>query len=239
MTPSINLRFILISVIIILVGCKEKDLLQEGIQSGEMVNLKNAFSDDFFLGAAINDAVINEKDTLATDVVKREFNSISPENIMKWKYLHHTPDSFYFDMADNYVALGERGDMHILGHTLVWHSQIADWMNQVKDSATMAAHLENHINTIVGRYKGRINSWDVVNEALNEDGTLRESLFLKVLGEVYIEQAFKSASKSDLFYHDSILSKGVTHLRSVKVAEIKYRSDGAIETIDHLSSAIR
>ena len=73
--------------------------------------------------------------------------------------------------------------MHIVGHTLVWNSQLADFMNEVTDKTIMSNYVSNHINTIVKRYKGKIDTWDVVNEALNEDGTLRESIFLKTHGE--------------------------------------------------------
>ena len=173
--------------------------------------LQKTYKDNFYIGAAINDGQINGTDTLALNVIKREFNTISPENIMKWMYLQPEKGVFDFEMTDKYVALGEKNNMFILGHTLVWHSQIAEWMNEIKDSTTMVNHIENHINTIVGRYKGRINTWDVVNEALNEDGTLRKSIFLEVIGDSYIDQAFQLAAKADpkaeLVYNDYNLWK--------------------------------
>ena len=167
---------------------------------------RKTYVEHFYVGAAINDNQINRTDVPAVNLIKREFNTISPENIMKWMYIHPSPDSFYFDMADKYVALGEENNQYIIGHTLLWHSQIADWMHEVKDSAEMANHLENHIKTIVGHFKGRVHAWDVINEAFNDDGSLRESLFLDVMGEEYIELAFKWAAEADpeaeLIYND-------------------------------------
>lgn len=173
--------------------------------------LKTAFADDFLMGVAVNARVIREKDTLALKTVLKEFNAISPENDMKWANIHPKIDSFSFGTADAYVALGNRNNMHVLGHTLVWHSQLAEYMNEMKDSLEMAAHLAHHITTIVSRYKGKIASWDVVNEALNEDGTLRETVFLDVLGARYIENAFTWAALADpdaqLIYNDYNLWK--------------------------------
>ncbi|WP_244526720.1 endo-1,4-beta-xylanase [Pseudozobellia thermophila] len=169
-------------------------------------SLKNTFSYDFFIGAAINGGAINGSDTLALDLIRREFNSITPENIMKWEHIHPFPDKFNFEMPDKYVRLGQKNNMHIVGHTLVWHSQLAEWVAQVNDSASMAGLLTEHITKIVGRYKGKIDSWDVVNEALNEDGSLRESIFKEVLGDHYLELAFRTAAKADpeaqLVYND-------------------------------------
>jgi endo-1,4-beta-xylanase len=186
-----------------MVGCSDKT---EKPGSLEEETLKGYYGQDFHVGVAVNGRLIDQTDTLALDLVKREFNSITPENIMKWMYIHPARDTFNFEMADKYVELGTSNNMHIVGHTLVWHSQLADWVQEAKDSADMTEMLKNHINTIISRYKGKINSWDVVNEALNEDGTLRESIFYTVTGESYLELAFDLASKADpeaqLTYND-------------------------------------
>ncbi|MEA1786220.1 endo-1,4-beta-xylanase [Arenibacter sp. GZD96] len=168
--------------------------------------LSTAFSEDFYIGAALSARVIRKEDTLAVETLKREFSAISPENDMKWMLIHPEEDRFNFETADAYVDLGLKNNMHILGHTLVWHSQLADYVNQLKDSTSLANHLKDHITTIVSRYKGKIDAWDVVNEALNEDGTLRQTIFLEVLGESYLENAFKWTSQIDpmaqLIYND-------------------------------------
>ncbi|MBM1107769.1 endo-1,4-beta-xylanase [Aurantibacter crassamenti] len=190
-------------------SCNENKAKQETTK--ETTTLKDAFKDNFQIGVAINQHQINESDTTSAKLIANEFSSLSPENNLKWMYIHPQPDVFNFEQPDKYVALGNKHNMQVVGHTLVWHSQLGEWVNQIKDSTEMIAHLENHINTIVSRYKGKIDDWDVVNEALNEDGTLRESIFLEILGEGYLERAYKLAAKADpdaaLAYNDYNLTK--------------------------------
>ena len=192
------------------ISCEKKEEVEKQVNE-ETLTLKSAFSNDFFIGSAVNDNHINGKDTLALQLIEKEFNTLTPENIMKWMNIHPEENTFNYNMSDQYVALGEKNNMHIVGHTLVWHSQLAPYINTISDSATMADNLKSHINTIVGKYKGRIHSWDVVNEALNEDGTLRESVFLKVMGKDYINYAFQLAALADpaaeLNYNDYNLWK--------------------------------
>jgi endo-1,4-beta-xylanase len=101
--------------------------------------------------------------------------------------------------------------MFIVGHTLVWHNQTPAWVFQDAkgnplDRETLLARLREHVFTVVGRYKGRINGWDVVNEALNQDGTMRQSPWFKIIGEDYLAQAFQFAREADpdaeLYYND-------------------------------------
>ena len=193
-------------LLIALVSCGEKPEKNETGRSPEKISLRNVFMEDFTIGAAINRRQIAGTDTAARRLLKKEFNSITPENVMKWENIHPTRDSFNFDLPDKYVALGEKNGMEIIGHTLVWHSQLGDWMKEVTDSTEMADYMKQHIQAVAGRYKGRIHGWDVVNEALNGDGSLRESVFLKVMGEDYLPFAFKEAAKADpdaeLYYND-------------------------------------
>ncbi len=169
-------------------------------------SLSQKFENDFLIGAAINEDQILKKDEKSLSIVQKEHNTITPENSLKWMFIEPNPGNFNFDVSDKYVEYGLKNNMHIVGHALVWHSQLADYMNNVKDSTTMYYHIKNHINTLAGRYKGKINTWDVVNEALNEDGSLRQSVFFKTIGEGYIEEAFKLAEKADpkadLVYND-------------------------------------
>ena len=175
-------------------------------QTDSTVSLKNAYKKDFYIGTALSQSQIEESDPVVTNLISKEFNSISPENIMKSMYTHPEKDKFDFKLSDKFVALGEKNKMFIHGHTLIWHSQLPTWMSQIKDSVSMAEAMTNHISTIVGNYKGRINSWDVVNEALNEDGTLRKSVFLRTYGKEYLTLAYKLAAKADpkvdLYYND-------------------------------------
>lgn len=175
-------------------------------KTGTTVSLKDAYAKDFYIGTALDTNQIMERDPMVSSLIAKEFNSITPENCMKSMFLQPEKDKFDFKMADKYVAFGEKNKMFIHGHTLIWHSQLPKWMSQIKDSLTMATAMNNHITTVVENYKGRIHSWDVVNEALNEDGTLRKSVFLNTYGKEYLTNAFKLAAKADpktdLYYND-------------------------------------
>lgn len=190
----------LISVVI-LSGCVVKKDKSKDISS-----LKNTFKGDFYIGTALKTDQIEEKDKKVDSLIRKEFNAITAENIMKSMFVHPAKDKYDFALSDKFVAYGEKNKMFIHGHTLIWHSQLAPWMAEIKDSTEMKAFMKDHITTIVSRYKGRIDSWDVVNEALNEDGTLRKSVFSNTLGEQYLIDAFKLAAaadpKVDLYYND-------------------------------------
>lgn len=168
--------------------------------------LKDTFKKSFYIGTAINLSQIEEKLPAENDLIVKQFNSITPEDIMKSMYVHPQKDKYDFELSDKYVAFGQKNNMHIVGHTLIWHSQMAPWMNDIKGSDEMKKFMEEHIATIVSRYKEKINSWDVVNEAINDDGTLRKSVFSDALGEDFIAYAFELASKADpkaeLYYND-------------------------------------
>lgn len=173
--------------------------------------LKDAFKDYFLIGAAMNKDQIYEKDSRGAGIVKAQFNTISPENALKWASIHTKRDRYDFETADRYVAFGERNKMFTIGHTLVWHNQTPKWVfEDEKGNAVsrdeLLKRMREHIQTVVGRYKGKIKGWDVVNEALNEDGSLRESPWLKIIGEDYIAKAFQFAHEADpnaeLYYND-------------------------------------
>jgi endo-1,4-beta-xylanase len=164
--------------------------------------LKDTFHSAFVVGAAINANQIAGKDARGDAIITQQFNSISPENVMKWEVIHPRPDVYDFTLADKYVEFGLKNHMFIVGHNLCWHSQTPDWVfkdekgNPLTREALLQ-RLRDHIQTVVGRYKGKIESWDVVNEALNEDGTLRQSLWMKIIGEDYIVKAFQYAHEAD------------------------------------------
>lgn len=195
-----------IAYLIILVGMSFIACKQKEVAMNEKQGLKNVFADDFLIGAAINANQILEKDAKALPLLPQEFNSITPENIMKCEIIHPEWDKYNFDLADKIVALGHKNDMFTVGHTLVWHSQLSPFVNKIKSKDSLALFLENHINTIASRYDGKIDAWDVVNEALNEDGTMRKSIFLNLLGDDFVTEAFRLAQKatpnSELYYND-------------------------------------
>ena len=199
---TLKTAILTVTLIILVVSCKNT----KEVETKNDASLKNEFKENFLIGVAINESQIEAQDSLVTTLISKEFNSITAENIMKSMYMHPSKDTFDFKMTDKFIAFGEKYNMFIHGHTLVWHSQLSPWFSELKDSTSMALALENHIKTIVTRYKGKIGSWDVVNEALNEDGTLRKSVFLDIMGEDYLALAFKWASeadpKTDLYYND-------------------------------------
>jgi endo-1,4-beta-xylanase len=167
-------------------------------------NLKDVFKDDFMIGVALNQRQFTEQDTNGAALVKRQFNAISPENVMKWESIHPGPgaNGYSFDAADRYVEFGEKNGMFIVGHTLVWHGQTPRWVFQGEGTNTatrevLLERMRDHIHTVVGRYKGRIKAWDVVNEALNEDGSLRKTQWYRIIGEDYIANAFQFAHEAD------------------------------------------
>ncbi len=197
-------------------------------------SLKDAFKNHFRIGAALNPGHFTETDTIGSTLAKKHFNTITPENHMKWEMIHPRPDAgaagYDFTNADRYVEFGEKNGMFIIGHCLVWHSQTPRWVFQDADGkpldrTALLARMREHISTVVGRYKGRVHGWDVVNEALNEDGTLRQSQWLKIIGEDYIARAFEYAHEADpkaeLYYNDYNL-------------EYEAKRNGAIELVKKL-----
>lgn len=178
---------------------------------GQEPTLKQAYDGCFVVGAALNSDQFTGKDQKEADIVRSQFGSISPENDLKWESIHPQPHTYNFGPSDAYVNFGLQNRMFIVGHTLVWHNQTPKWVFEGKDgkAATrkeLLRRMRDHIRKVVGRYKGRIAGWDVVNEVVDEDGTLRQSPWLKIVGPDYIEKAFQYAHKADpkaqLYYND-------------------------------------
>ena len=123
--------------------------------------LKDAFKGDFLVGTAINRRTLEDSDSTQRDLIAREFNSITAENCMKWVQIHPDDDRWNWAPADQFVDFGTNHGMHIVGHTLVWHSQVPrsvflDESGNPVSTERLAARMENHIATVVGRYRGRI-----------------------------------------------------------------------------------
>jgi len=174
-------------------------------------DLKDVFKGAFLIGAALNPAQFTEQDARTAALIQAQFNTITPENVLKWERVHPQPGSYSFELPDRYVAFGEKNRMFIVGHTLVWHNQTPKWVfedgqGKPADRETLLKRLRDHMQTVVGRYRGRINGWDVVNEALNEDGAMRDTPWLKIIGPDYIAKAFEFAHEADpqaeLYYND-------------------------------------
>ena len=195
-------------------------------------NLKHAFDEAFLIGAALNPSHFTGRDTNAVQLIKTHFNSITPENALKWGVIHPRADMYEFELADQFVEFGEQNGMFIVGHTLVWHHQTPRWVFEDERGGrvyreTLLKRMREHIHTVVGRYKGRVKGWDVVNEALDEDGKLRNSPWLRIIGEDFIAKAFEFAHEADpdaeLYYNDFSL-------------ENKPKRDGAVALIKKLKA---
>ncbi|MFJ2240766.1 non-reducing end alpha-L-arabinofuranosidase family hydrolase [Streptomyces sp. NPDC087859] len=143
-----------------------------------------------------------------TGILDREFNQVTPENEMKWDTTERSRGSFTFGPADQIVNRATARGQRVRGHTLVWHSQLPGWVSSITDANTLRSVMNNHITTVANHYKGRIHSWDVVNEAFADGGSgqHRPSVFQNLLGDGFIEQAFRTARSADpaakLCYND-------------------------------------
>lgn len=173
--------------------------------------LKDVFGDKFLVGVAVNVRQSSEVDTASVKIIKKHFNSIVAEDCMKSANIHPKEDRYNFEQADQFVKFGQENNMAIIGHCLIWHSQLAPWFcvdqkgNNVS-AEVLKQRMKDHITTIVTRYKGKIKGWDVVNEAIEEDGSYRKTKFYEILGEEYIPLAFQYAHEADpdaeLYYND-------------------------------------
>jgi len=184
--------------------------------SAQQPALKDVFAKDFLIGGALNDNVVNGKDPKAAAIVKKHFSTITPENVMKWGLIHPEPNKYDFAAADRFVDFGQKNNMFIVGHTLVWHWQTPKWVFEDKSGKPLTrdallAQMKDHIFAVVGRYKGRVNGWDVVNEALDDNGSLRQTKWYKIIGEDFIAKAFEYAHEADpnaeLYYNDFTLDE--------------------------------
>lgn len=185
-------------------------LLTAACTTGELT-LKKAFAGKFILGAAVNQRQIQGTDIPGDSVLFRHFGAIEPENCLKSAEIMPAFGQYNWELADQYVDFGEKNGLDVFGHCLIWHSQCTpdfcyDQDGQLISPELLKERMKQHITTVMTRYKGRIKGWDVVNEAILEDGSWRQSPFWQILGEDYIPWAFRCAQDADpdceLYYND-------------------------------------
>ena len=203
------------------------------------VALKDLMPKGMVIGVAINQRQFEGTDADAAELITRQFNQISPENALKFQPTQPAADRYTFDAADKYVQFGLDRHMQVVGHNLVWHSQTGAWVFQGADGKpadrdTLLARVHDHIRTVVGRYKGKLHGWDVVNEAIDEDGSMRKSPWQAGIGDDYVAKAFEFAHDADpdaeLYYNEFNLEKPAKRAGVIKLVRDlqarKLRIDG-------------
>lgn len=183
--------------------------------AGEPVDttLRAAYDGKLALGVALGTHQVDGRHPRAGRLAAEQFSAVTPENAMKWESLHPRPDRYDFGAADAFVEFTSKHRMQLIGHTLVWHSQTPAWVFQGGDGAPatreeLLERMRAHIRTVVGRYRGKVKGWDVVNEALADggEGIFRDSPWRRIIGDDFIDHAFRAAREADpgaeLYYND-------------------------------------
>jgi endo-1,4-beta-xylanase len=181
------------------------------IANAQQKGLKDYYANYFPIGVSVSpDLLVNETESA---MIKREFGSLTPENVMKMGLIHPKENEYNWDPSDKIVDFAVANGMKIRGHCLLWHNQTPDWLFVGKDGKevtkeVLLQRIKEHITAVVSRYKGKIYAWDVVNEAVPDTtaAIYRASKFYKIIGPEFIEKAFEYAHKADpkalLFYND-------------------------------------
>lgn len=176
------------------------------------------------LGTAVNLAALAEDDVYR-EWVATQFDSVTAENAMKWEALEPTRGHYEWGPADALVAFARANGQGVRGHTLVWHNQNPAWLADVP-ADELGAVLKAHVQTTMRHFRGHVRQWDVVNEVVEEDGTLRDTVWLRALGPGYIADAFRWAHEADpdalLFYND------------YDIEDVNAKSDGVYDLVREL-----
>jgi endo-1,4-beta-xylanase len=173
--------------------------------------IKNYYHDYFTIGVAVSPRAL--KSPGEAGLILRQFNSITPENAMKMGPIHPKESQYNWRDADSIVDFAVRHGLKVRGHTLCWHNQVPAWLfvdslGKTVTKAVLLDRLKAHISSVVGRYKGKIYAWDVVNEVISDSASVlyRNSPWYQICGEEFITKAFEYAHAADpsalLFYND-------------------------------------
>lgn len=203
----------ILSTLLILMSCSDSSGNRNPGTGQSVETLKEAYKDAFLVGVAVNPDITSGNDRKLQEIVAREFNTITVENVMKAALINPEPGVFNFGPADEFVAFGKEHNMFIVGHTLVWHNQTPDWFfknenGAAKNSQQQIERMRQHIQVIAGRYAGKVDAWDVVNEVIDNDGSYRPTTWVRGVGngDTLVKYAFEFASEyapnTELYYND-------------------------------------
>jgi len=200
---------------------KQKATVEEQIPA-----LKDVLGKHFLIGAAVNTDLVDGKDAAAEALVKEQYNQVVAENCMKGEENHPEVNRFDFADGDKLADWAQNNGKTLIGHCLVWHSQPPKWMftdanGKEVSREVLIGRMYNHIMTLVTHYKGKVKGWDVVNEAIEDDGSYRQSPYYKIIGPEYIELAFQFAHEADpdveLYINDYSMAKPAKREAYVKL----------------------
>ena len=197
--------------------------------------LKASFKDKFYVGAAINEWQFRERKQRTLALVDQQFNSISPENSLKWSRFNPKPGVYRYAAPDAFVEFGHKNKMHVVGHVLFWHSQTPEWVFQDKSGQPLnreqlLKRMRERVRHLAERYGKKIHAWDVVNESILDNGKQRDSQWTKIIGKDFIEQAFRIAAEElpegvELLYNDYSMTESRKRDAVVRmIAELKRKN---------------
>lgn len=201
-----NSLFLLASILL-LFGCTEN------ASTPTHKTLKDAYKGSFKIGTALNESIVSGTDAESQAIVLQQFNSITPENVMKAAPINPEPGVYNWGPVDDLVDFGEANDLFIVAHTLVWHNQTPAWFftdenGNPNTPDQQIERMRSHIETVAGRYAGRVQAWDVVNEVIDNDGSYRPTTWINGVGDgdLMVKSAFRFASEyapdTELYYND-------------------------------------
>ena len=181
--------------------------------AGAPATLKDAYRDAFRMGSSVGGGVVSGADSLTQRLVLRHYNTVTIENAMKAAPINPRPGVYNWGPADAYVEFGERNDLFIVGHTLVWHNQTPAWFftdanGNPNSPQQQIERMRSHIEAVAGRYAGRVDAWDVVNEVIAEDGSYRPTTWVNSVGDgdELVKNAFRFAARyapdTELYYNE-------------------------------------